>query len=140
MNSLGNHQKSHYLRMYWAKKILEWSADPKEAWRWAIHLNNKYSLDGRDPSSYTGVGWCWGLHDREFPEIFFLVIRRPPRSTLSLHDSFRSVQPDEGTIPVSSIPLGIADHGETQGIIILNLGFVMQAGARHAEHRTGAPF
>ena len=40
----------------------------KEAWRWAIHLNNKYSLDGRDPSSYTGVGWCWGLHDREFPE------------------------------------------------------------------------
>ena len=61
-------KQHNYLRMYWAKKILEWSADPKEAWRWAIHLNNKYSLDGRDPSSYTGVGWCWGLHDREFPE------------------------------------------------------------------------
>ena len=61
-------KQHNYLRMYWAKKILEWSADPREAWRWAIHLNNKYSLDGRDPSSYTGVGWCWGLHDREFPE------------------------------------------------------------------------
>ena len=61
-------KQHNYLRMYWAKKMLEWSADPREAWCWAIHLNNKYSLDGRDPSSYTGVGWCWGLHDREFPE------------------------------------------------------------------------
>ena len=54
--------------MYWAKKILEWSEDPTEAWRVAIELNNKYSLDGRDPSSYTGVGWCFGLHDKPFPE------------------------------------------------------------------------
>ena len=61
-------KQHNYIRMYWAKKILEWSADPAEGWCIAIHLNNKYSLDGRDPASYTGVGWCWGLHDREFPE------------------------------------------------------------------------
>jgi hypothetical protein len=113
-------KQHNYIRMYWAKKILEWSAGPAEGWRIAIHLNNKfslvglsrhslpgvsdwftvrlhgpywlsssepcfencnkinvvksggvqpYSLDGRDPASYTGVGWCWGLHDREFPEV-----------------------------------------------------------------------
>ena len=58
----------NYVRMFWCKKILEWSASPEEAWRIAIHLNNKYGLDGRDPVSYTGVGWCFGLHDRPFPE------------------------------------------------------------------------
>ena len=61
-------KQHNYVRMYWAKKILEWSEDPTEAWRVAIELNNKYSLDGRDPSSYTGVGWCFGLHDKPFPE------------------------------------------------------------------------
>jgi deoxyribodipyrimidine photo-lyase len=49
-------KQHNYIRMYWAKKILEWSASPEEAWDIAIHLNNKYSLDGRDPSSYTGQG------------------------------------------------------------------------------------
>ena len=58
----------NYVRMFWCKKILEWSASPEEAWRIAIHLNNKYGSDGRDPVSYTGVGWCFGLHDRPFPE------------------------------------------------------------------------
>ena len=58
----------NYVRMFWCKKILEWSTSPEEAWRIAIHLNNKYGLDGRDPVSYTGVGWCFGLHDRPFPE------------------------------------------------------------------------
>ena len=58
----------NYVRMFWCKKILEWSASPEEAWRIAVHLNNKYGLDGRDPVSYTGVGWCFGLHDRPFPE------------------------------------------------------------------------
>ena len=49
-------KQHNYIRMYWAKKILEWSASPEEAWNIAIHLNNKYSLDGRDPASYTGQG------------------------------------------------------------------------------------
>ena len=69
-------KQHNYMRMYWAKKILEWSESPEEGWEIAIHLNNKYSLDGRDVASHTGVGWCWGLHDREFPEAADGTIRR----------------------------------------------------------------
>ncbi|MDH7597129.1 MAG: deoxyribodipyrimidine photo-lyase [Methanothrix sp.] len=58
-----------YLRMYWAKKILEWSESPEDALRIAIHLNDRYELDGRDPNGYTGCGWSiGGLHDRPFKE------------------------------------------------------------------------
>lgn len=57
-----------YLRMYWGKQILLWTPDPKQAFRVALGLNNRYGLDGRDPASYAGVGWCFGLHDRPFPE------------------------------------------------------------------------
>ena len=54
-----------YLRMYWAKKILEWTPDPETAWRTAILLNDKYSLDGRDPNGYAGIAWSLGgVHDR----------------------------------------------------------------------------
>jgi deoxyribodipyrimidine photo-lyase len=53
-----------YMRMYWGKKILEWTAKPEEAYRTALYLNNKYELDGRDPNGYTGVAWCFGKHDR----------------------------------------------------------------------------
>lgn len=54
-----------YLRMYWAKKILEWSASPEEALETAILLNDRYSLDGRDPNGYAGIAWSiGGLHDR----------------------------------------------------------------------------
>jgi len=54
----------NYLRMLWAKKVLEWSATPAAAYRALEHLNNKYALDGRDPNSYTGILWCFGLFDR----------------------------------------------------------------------------
>jgi len=58
-----------YMRMYWAKKILEWSVDYKEAVKIAIYLNDKYELDGRDPNGYTGILWSiGGLHDRPFKE------------------------------------------------------------------------
>jgi deoxyribodipyrimidine photo-lyase len=53
-----------YMRMYWGKKILEWSKSPGEAFRNALYLNNKYELDGRDPNGFTGVAWCFGKHDR----------------------------------------------------------------------------
>jgi deoxyribodipyrimidine photo-lyase len=53
-----------YMRMYWGKKILEWSEDPRRAFKTAIYLNNKYELDGRDPNGYAGVAWCFGKHDR----------------------------------------------------------------------------
>jgi deoxyribodipyrimidine photo-lyase len=58
----------NYMRMYWGKKILEWSATPEEAYRTALALNNKYFLDGRDPVSYAGVAWVFGLHDRPWTE------------------------------------------------------------------------
>jgi len=58
----------NYMRMYWGKKILEWSASPEEAFESALALNNRYLLDGRDPSSYAGVGWVFGLHDRPWTE------------------------------------------------------------------------
>jgi deoxyribodipyrimidine photo-lyase len=62
--------KTHgYLRMYWAKKILEWSRAPEEALAAAIYLNDKYSLDGRDPNGYAGIAWSiGGIHDRPWFE------------------------------------------------------------------------
>jgi deoxyribodipyrimidine photo-lyase len=56
------------MRMYWGKKILEWTADPEAAHATALALNNRYLLDGRDPSSFANVGWIFGLHDRPWPE------------------------------------------------------------------------
>jgi len=58
----------NYMRMYWGKKILEWSPTPEQAFRTALRLNNRYELDGRDPNSYAGVAWCFGKHDRAWPE------------------------------------------------------------------------
>lgn len=58
-----------YMRMYWAKKILEWSASPEDAMSTAIYLNDKYELDGRDPNGYTGIAWSiGGVHDRAWQE------------------------------------------------------------------------
>ena len=54
----------NYLRMLWGKKILEWTASPREALDVMIELNNKYALDGRDPNSYSGIFWCLGRYDR----------------------------------------------------------------------------
>ena len=58
----------NYMRMYWGKKILEWSNTPEHAYRTALALNNKYFIDGRDANSYAGVGWIFGLHDRPWTE------------------------------------------------------------------------
>jgi deoxyribodipyrimidine photo-lyase len=58
----------NYMRMYWGKKILEWSRTPEYAFRTALYLNNKYFLDGRDPNSFANVAWCFGQHDRGWPE------------------------------------------------------------------------
>lgn len=58
-----------YLRMYWGKKILEWSKTPEDAISRAIYLNDKYELDGRDPNGYTGIAWViGGVHDRAWGE------------------------------------------------------------------------
>ena len=58
-----------YMRMYWCKKILEWSATPEDAMQTAIYLNDRYSLDGRDPNGYAGIAWSiGGVHDRAWKE------------------------------------------------------------------------
>ncbi len=62
-----------YLRMYWAKKILEWSESPEEALKIAIYLNDKYALDGMDENGYVGILWAiGGLHDRPFTNRFVI--------------------------------------------------------------------
>jgi deoxyribodipyrimidine photo-lyase len=58
----------NYMRMYWGKKILEWSETPEQAFETALRLNNRYFIDGRDPNSYTGVAWIFGRHDRPWQE------------------------------------------------------------------------
>ncbi len=58
-----------YMRMYWAKKILEWTDSPEQAIEIAVYLNDKYELDGRDPNGYTGILWSiGGLHDRPWAD------------------------------------------------------------------------
>ncbi len=57
-----------YMRMYWGKKIIEWSKTPEEAYQNALSLNDKYELDGRDPNGFAGVAWCFGKHDRPWGE------------------------------------------------------------------------
>lgn len=58
----------NYMRMYWGKQVLAWHSDPARAFRILIDLNDTYSLDGRDPNGYTGIAWCFGRHDRPWPE------------------------------------------------------------------------
>ena len=57
-----------YYRMYWGKKIIEWSPTYEDALRTMIHLHDVYALDGRDPNTYTNILWCFGLHDRPWGE------------------------------------------------------------------------
>jgi deoxyribodipyrimidine photo-lyase len=57
-----------YMRMYWAKKIIEWSKTYQEAYETALELNNHYFYDGLTPNGYTGVAWCFGKHDRAWFE------------------------------------------------------------------------
>lgn len=69
-NQLRNEGKMHgFLRMYWAKKILEWTTSPEEALSFAIYLNDRYNLDGRDPNGYVGCMWSiGGIHDQGWAE------------------------------------------------------------------------
>ncbi|HEV2170095.1 MAG TPA: hypothetical protein VGR40_04055, partial [Candidatus Binatus sp.] len=57
-----------YYRMYWGKKIMEWSATHEDALATMIYLHDRYALDGRDPNTYTNILWCFGLHDRPWSE------------------------------------------------------------------------
>ena len=56
------------VRMLWGKSVITWAPTYDDALAWLVHLNNKYSLDGRDPNSYAGIQWCFGKFDRPFAE------------------------------------------------------------------------
>jgi deoxyribodipyrimidine photo-lyase len=57
-----------YYRMYWGKKIIEWSPTYEGAVQTMVYLHDRYALDGRDPNTYANILWCLGLHDRPFAE------------------------------------------------------------------------
>jgi deoxyribodipyrimidine photo-lyase len=83
------------LRMYWAKKILEWSKDPAQAWETCVYLNDRYFLDGRDPNGYAGVAWAiGGVHDRPWFErpIFGTIRYMSGASTGKKFDSARYIE------------------------------------------------
>jgi deoxyribodipyrimidine photo-lyase len=84
----------NYMRMYWAKKILEWSKTPAQAHRIAVHLNDKYELDGRDPNGYAGIAWAIvGKHDRPWFErpVFGKIRYMSFNSTSKKFDSKRYI-------------------------------------------------
>jgi deoxyribodipyrimidine photo-lyase len=58
----------NYARMLWGKCVLTWTREPAEAHALLVHMNDRYALDGRDPDGWANIGWCFGLHDRPWPE------------------------------------------------------------------------
>ncbi len=85
----------NYMRMYWAKKTLEWSPSPSEAYRRTVYLNDKYSLDGRDPNGYAGIAWSIvGKFDRPWFErpIFGQIRYMSGESTGKKFDSKKYIQ------------------------------------------------
>ena len=78
----------NHMRMYWGKKILEWSASPEEAFETTLRLNNKFFLDGRDANSFTNVTWLFGLHDRPWgPRPVYGNVRSLGAATLKKFDA-----------------------------------------------------
>ena len=57
-----------YARMLWGKLPIAWSSTPADAHAALVHLNDRFALDGRDPNGYANISWCFGLHDRPWPE------------------------------------------------------------------------
>jgi deoxyribodipyrimidine photo-lyase len=84
----------NYMRMYWAKKILEWAPEPATAFDWAVMLNDRYELDGRDPNGYAGIAWAIvGRHDRPWfnRPVFGLVRTMTGGSTAKKFDAARYI-------------------------------------------------
>jgi deoxyribodipyrimidine photo-lyase len=85
----------NYMRMYWAKKILVWAPEPATAFEWAVTLNDRYELDGRDPNGYAGIAWAIvGRHDRPWfnRPVFGLVRSMMAASTAKKFDSARYIR------------------------------------------------
>ena len=78
----------NHLRMYWGKKIIEWTPSPQEAFDTVLRLNNRHFIDGRDANSFTNVGWLFGLHDRPwFARPVFGTVRYMGQATLKKFDA-----------------------------------------------------
>ncbi len=89
----------NYMRMYWAKKILEWAPDPATAFDWAVILNDRYELDGRDPNGYAGIAWAIvGKHDRPWFDrpVFGLVRTMTGGSTAKKFDAAAYIEHNRG--------------------------------------------
>jgi deoxyribodipyrimidine photo-lyase len=90
----------NYMRMYWAKKILEWAPNPATAFDWAVVLNDRYELDGRDPNGYAGIAWAIvGKHDRPWFDrpVFGTVRYMSGASTGRKFDSGAYIRQNSGT-------------------------------------------
>ena len=90
----------NYMRMYWAKMILEWAPDPARAFEWAVTLNDRYELDGRDPNGYAGIAWAIvGKHDRPWfnRPIFGLVRSTSGASTAKKFDAQAYIDQHDGS-------------------------------------------
>ncbi len=89
----------NYLRMYWAKKLLEWSPSVAVGYQWAVELNDRYELDGRDPNGYAGIAWAMvGKHDRPWFDrpVFGLIRYMSGESTGKKFDSKRYIAQQAG--------------------------------------------
>ena len=90
----------NYIRMYWAKMILEWAPDPARAFEWAVTLNDRYELDGRDPNGYQGIAWAIvGKHDRPWfnRPVFGLVRSMSGASTAKKFDARAYIRQQDGS-------------------------------------------
>ena len=128
--SLLRHGELHNnVRMTWGKALPFWTADLEQSVAWGQHLNDKYALDGRDPSSVVGVQWCHGLFDRPFhppAPILGLVRQRDPRTHMSRLDMDRyrafTDQPASSTEhPIVVVGAGLA--GATAARLLADHGF-----------------
>jgi deoxyribodipyrimidine photo-lyase len=80
-----------YYRMYWGKKILQWSESAETALATMLYLHDRYALDGDDPNTYTNILWCFGLHDRPWPDRpVFGTIRSMVRSGMERKTDVKS--------------------------------------------------
>ena len=128
--SLLRHGELHNnLRMTWGKAIPQWTSDVETSMEMAQHLNDRYALDGRDPSSVAGVQWCHGLFDRAFypPLPVMGVVRKrdiethKSRLDFSRYESYVTRKPIEQKNPI--VIIGAGYSGAYSAFILNNLGY-----------------
>ena len=117
------------VRMTWGKALPFWTADLEQSVAWGQHLNDKYALDGRDPSSVVGVQWCHGLFDRPFhppAPILGLVRQRDPRTHMSRLDMDayrRFTDRPAATTPHPVVVVGAGLAGAVAARLLADHGF-----------------